>query len=189
MEENLGANSTPSTAESSSQQPVAPQTTQTPEPTLAEGQQPKTPAPTLLTQEEVNKIVAGRIREVTKKLHDKYGVNTDAELNSIIDKGRVHDEMQGQLQKLNEEISALKSEKLLRLSKVRGDKMQDVLDLLKGKNLSLTEANIKEVLKQHPEWVRKRKPKVVAPIGVAQPAQKPQDDMSIARSFFKSLNR
>lgn len=188
MDENLGAQSTPITAESSTEKVVA-QTTQTPEPKSDAVAQPKTPAPTLLTQEEVNKIVAGRIRDVTKKLHEKYGVNTENELNNIINKGKAHDELQGQLQKLNEEINALKTEKLLRLNKVRGDKMSDVMDLLKGRNLPLTEQNIKEVLKQHPEWVRKRMPKVVAPIGVAQPAPKPQDDMAVARSFFKSLNR
>jgi hypothetical protein len=72
---------------------------------------------------------------------------------------------------------------------VRGDKVSDVIALLKGKNLPPTEANIKEVLKTHPEWVRKRKAKVVSPIGVAQPAAKPVDEKSVAKSFFKSLNR
>jgi len=186
-EKSLGANSTPTMVEGKSSEQVA-TPTQSPEQKIQAEAKPVV-APTLLTQEEVNKIVAGRIRDVTKKLHEKFGVKTEDELNSILNKGQAHDGLQQQLKKLEEELSNFKNEKMLRMNKVRGDKVSDVIALLKGKNLPPTEANIKEVLKSHPEWVRKRKTKVVSPIGVAQPAAKPVDEKSVAKSFFKSLNR
>lgn len=146
-------------------------------------------APSLLTQEEVNKIVAGRIRDVTKKLHEKYGVKTEDELNSLIGKGQAHDALKEQMSKLNEENSALKTDKLLRLNKVRADKFTDVVALLKGKNLPINADNVKNVLKTHPEWLRKAKPKIVAPIGAVKPGEKPVDEKAVARSFFQSLKR
>lgn len=185
-EKNLGVNSTPTMVEGKSLEQVV-KPTQSPEQNQVETK--PVVAPTLLTQEEVNKIVAGRIRDVTKKLHDKFGVKTEDELNSILNKGQAHDGLQEQVKKLGDELSNLKNEKMLRMNKVRGDKASDVISLLKGKNLPITEINVKEILKSHPEWVRKRKAKVVAPIGVTQPSQKPVDEKSIAKSFFKSLNR
>jgi hypothetical protein len=160
-------------------------------PAQSEMSQPQTQpvAPSLLTQEEVNKIVAGRIREVTKKLHEKYGVKTEDELNALIGKGQAHDVLKEQMTKLNEEISALKTDKLLRLNKVRADKFADVVALLKGKNLPINADNIKNVLNTHPEWLRKAKPKVVAPIGANKPGEKPVDEKALARSFFQSLKR
>jgi hypothetical protein len=183
-EKNLGVNSAPVVEASVSSEPVVLNN-----PIQTQEQNKPAVAPSLLTQDEVNKIVAGRIRDVTKKLHEKHGVKTEEELNSILAKGQAHDGLQEQLKTIEGELNNLKNEKILRLNKVRGDKMSDVIALLRGKNLPINEANIKDVLKTHPEWVRKRKQRVVGPIGIAQPTPKPVDEKAVARSFFKSLNR
>jgi hypothetical protein len=184
-EKNIGVDSNTATVGNS--QPEVKTVTQPETKVEVQPQQPA--APSLLTQDEVNKIVAGRLRDVTKKLHEKYGVKTEDELNNLIGKGQAHDSLKEQMTKLNEEISALKTDKVLRLNKVRADKFTDVVALLKGKNLPITEDNVKNVLKSHPEWLRKAKPKIVSPIGAVKPGEKPVDEKALARSYFQSLKR
>jgi hypothetical protein len=184
-EKNIGVDSNTATVDNAQTE-----VTQVEQPAQNVPTQPQQPAaPSLLTQDEVNKIVAGRLRDVTKKLHEKYGVKTEEELDSLIGKGQAHDTLKEQMNKLNEEISALKTDKVLRLNKVRADKFTDVVALLKGRDLPITEENVKNVLKNHPEWLRKAKPKIVSPIGAVKPGEKPVDEKAMARSYFQSLKR
>ena len=178
MEENI-ANSTQNT-----EQVVSEQTTETGKDVNVQ-EKPSN----LLSQEEVNRIVSGRVKEVTQKLLEKYGVASDEELDGLIVKGQEHSALQEQLSAREEELAVFKAQKILRLNKVRGDKADDVIALLKGRNLPITEENVKEVLDSHPEWKRKRKQKAVANIGATQPKEKPLDEKEIARSFFRSLNK
>lgn len=178
MEENI-ANSTQNT-----EQVVSEQTTETGKDVNVQ----ENPG-NLLSQGEVNRIVSGRVKEVTQKLWEKYGVASDEELDGLIVKGQEHSALQEQLSAREEELAVFKAQKTLRLNKVRGDKADDVIALLKGKNLPITEENVKEVLDSHPEWKRKRKQKAVANIGATQPKEKPLDEKEIARSFFRSLNK
>jgi hypothetical protein len=167
--------------------PVVKQTAQPVNPTA---EQPKTNLPEkLLSQDEVNKIVAGRLREANKKIHTKFGVDSEAALEALVGKGQTHDALQGQIKALTEEISNMKFDKVMRLSKIRADKFEDVKAILKSKNLPFEENAVKEILKTHPEWVRKPLEKVVRPIGNNGAQPTPPNEKDMVRSLFKSLRK
>ena len=141
----------------------------------------------LFSQDEVNKIIAGRVKEVRSKFLQKYGINSESALDELIGKGQSHSVLESQLEATKTELENLKSEKLLRLSKFRADKFEEVKALLKGKNLPITEANIQEVVKSHPEWIRQPLQRVVRPLGNNGAQPKTPDEKDMVRKLFKSL--
>ena len=160
-----------------------------PELGLAEGSATKT-----FTQSQVDEI-AGKIRKetrekVTRSFLDRYGVNSEEELDDLFGDAQRYTTVQDMYntdKKAWEEASAARDQELssvkervaLLESGIDKNRYEDAKFILKGKGLEVTAENIAQELATHPEW----KPDV-APITNAglpfrkveqQPAPAPQE--------------
>ena len=145
-----------------------------PELGLAEGSATKT-----FTQSQVDEI-AGKIRKetrekVTRSFLDRYGVNSEEELDDLFGDAQRYTTVQDMYdseKKTWEETNAARDAELMSVkervalleSGIDKNRYEDAKLILKGKGLEVTVENIQQELATHPEW------KTEAPAAEANPS-------------------
>lgn len=133
-----------------------------PETGIAEGSATKT-----FTQSQVDEI-AGKIRKetrekVTKSFFDRYGVNSEEELDDLFGDAQRYTTVQDMFDTerkawteadtaRNAELASLKESVALLESGIDRNRYEDAKFILKGKGLEVTVENIEQELATHPEW-------------------------------------
>ena len=131
------------------------------EPTLDENieslEQVEQETPKMFDQNYVNDLV-GRTRieardKAMRALYDKYGVDTEDELNEIFGRGQSYNILNNDYNDLNTRYSDVMAENALLKSKTDESRWDDIRLILKGKGLDITPENIAMELTTHPEWM------------------------------------
>jgi hypothetical protein len=144
----------------------------------------------LLRQKILNTIVQRRVGETKQSIYKQLGVQNEQELNSLLEKVKGYDELNGKFYAINTELSTLKAEKVASASGVRAEKVDDLLTYLKGKGLDYTAENIQQAAQGHPEWLVNQAQEVVKPATIGKVGQQQQptvSDVEKARQLFPSL--
>ena len=113
-----------------------------------------------LTQSQVNAIMAKtreeareRARqELLKEIYERYGVNSDDELNGIFGKGQAYDVLNDDFATQGNELKSMRAENALLKSGIAQNRWDDARAILTAKGLDVTEDNILSELQTHPEW-------------------------------------
>ena len=131
--------------------PEVPSTNETPEP-----EPDPQPVEQTFTQSRVNELV-GRARQegresALKELFNRYGVNTDDELNEVFGRGQAYDGLNDEYSAMNNSYKELSIENALLKSEVAPERYEDVKLILTGKGYDVTVENIAMLLPSHPEW-------------------------------------
>jgi hypothetical protein len=143
---------------------------------------------TQLRQRILNSIVQRRVGETKQSIYNQLGVKSEQELNSLLNKVKGYEELNGKFYAINTELSTLKAEKVAAASGVRNEKVDDLLTYLKGKGLEFTPENIQQAAQGHPEWLAQQEAVKPATIGkVGQQQQPTTSDIEKARNLFPSL--
>ena len=119
------------------------------------------------TQSQVDEI-AGKIRKetrekVTKSFFDRYGVNSEEELDDLFGDAQRYTTVQDMYDAekktwaeadtaRNAELASLKESVALLESGIDRNRYEDAKFILKGKGLEVTVENINKELSTHPEW-------------------------------------
>lgn len=135
---------------------------------IAEGSATKT-----FTQSQVDEI-AGKIRKetrekVTRSFLDRYGVNSEDELDDLFGDAQRYTTVQDMYdadKKSWEEASAARDAELMSVkervalleSGIDKNRYEDAKFILKGKGLEITVENIQQELATHPEWKTEQAP-------------------------------
>lgn len=122
-------------------------TTETETKTAEDNGQPTTKT---FTQEELNKIVQDRLSRESKSFLKKFGVESEEDIKSALEKSKSVDS-------LSEQIKTLQKELALTSNNIREDKREDVEFYFKGKGLDLNSENLKNELETHKEWLNATK--------------------------------
>jgi hypothetical protein len=152
-------------------------------------QQPVDPK-TLLRQKILNSIVQRRVGETKQSIYKQLGVQSEQELNALLEKVKGYEELNGKFYAINTELSTLKAEKVASASGVKPEKIDDLLTYLKGKGLEYTAENIQQAAQGHPEWLAQATEAVVKPATIGKVGQQQQpvtSDIEKARNLFPSL--
>jgi len=125
------------------------------------------------TEEEVAEIKKNAIAEGMRKASKKQETQSNEELEnlktSLSEKDTLIAEKQQQMDELNQELTAIKQVKKMDDLGIDRKYQEDVIALIKGKGLEVSEETISEIAENHPEW------KIDAEIGVEFMGQtKPQ---------------
>lgn len=204
------ANPTPAPEAQTSPAPVGPSEAPEANPTDAAPVQPATQAeqdPTnpnpvepqakTFTQDEVNQLV-GKARvegreSAMKAYRERYGAETDDDLDGIFGNGEKFDDLSSQFGAQGKELQTLREENaLLKATSESGldpAKYEDVKAILAYQHMDLTPESIAQAMQTHPEWAKQNdvatapgfqpvapapQPSPAAPIPPAQaPAQGP----------------
>lgn len=145
-------------------------TDENPEPNLDENnenlveEEPEQEAPKMFDQNYVNELV-GRTRieardKAMRSLYDRYGVDTEDELNEIFGRGQSYNILNNDYNDLNTRYSDIMAENALLKSKTDESRWDDIRLILKGKGLDVTPENIAMELTTHPEWMGSASPSV-----------------------------
>lgn len=108
------------------------------------------------TEQELNEIVRNRLIRQKNKLHQKLGVESDEEINELIEKVKKADELQSIVESLQNENTLYKEQLTFIEHNIDVKRYDDVKAYFKGKELSLTPENLKAELTTHPEWLAQR---------------------------------
>ena len=161
-EEETGETLTPSEeVEDNQEQPIHEEPTE--ENTLDENieslepELPEEETPKMFDQNYVNDLV-GRTRieardKAMRSLYDKYGVETEDELNEIFGRGQSYNILNNDYNDLNTRYGDVMAENALLKSKTDESRWDDIRLILKGKGLDITPENIAMELTTHPEWM------------------------------------
>lgn len=121
---------------------------------------PESPAPQpveqTFTQSRVNELV-GRARQegresALKELFNRYGVNSDEEMNEVFGRGQAYDGLNDEYSAVQSSYNDLRTENALLRSEVAPERYEDVKLILGGKGMDVTVENIAMMLPSHPEW-------------------------------------
>lgn len=104
------------------------------------------------TQSQINEIVTRRLAKQAEAFYKKYGVNDEEGLNALVGKAKEYDELNKKYGELSDKSSELNEKYLFNTNSIKKDREDDVRTYFKGKELQLTDENIKEALKTHAEW-------------------------------------
>lgn len=147
-----GTPDTPSNDEASEPTPEAPElSNESPEaPTAPQ------PVEQTFTQSRVNELV-GRARQegresALKELFNRYGVNSDEEMNEVFGRGQAYDGLNDEYSAVQSSYNDLRTENALLKSEVAPERYEDVKLILGGKGMDVTVENIAMMLPSHPEW-------------------------------------
>lgn len=125
--------------------------------------------PKLFTEEEVAEIKKNAIAEGMRKASKKQETQSNEELEtlktSLSEKESLIAEKQQQMDELNQELTAIKQINKMEDLGIDKKYREDVIALIKGKGLEVSEETIVEVAENHPEW------KIDSEIGVGQIGQ------------------
>lgn len=127
--------------------PSTDETSETPDPQ---------PVEQTFTQSRVNELV-GRARQegresAMKELYNRYGVNTDDELNEVFGRGQAYDGLNDEYSAVQSSYNDLRTENALLKSEVAPERYEDVKLILGGKGMDVTVENIAMMIPSHPEW-------------------------------------
>lgn len=126
--------------------------------------EPEPEAPKMFDQNYVNELV-GRTRieardKAMRSLYDRYGVDTEDELNEIFGRGQSYNILNNDYNDLNTRYGDVMAENALLKSKTDESRWDDIRLILKGKGLDITPENIAMELTTHPEWMGSALPNV-----------------------------
>ena len=162
--------------------PVAPEV---PELSNESPEAPATPQPVeqTFTQSRVNELV-GRARQegresALKELFNRYGVNSDEEMNEVFGRGQAYDGLNDEYSAVQSSYNDLRTENALLRSEVAPERYEDVKLILGGKGMDVTVENIAMMLPSHPEWKgTASSPAVGVPTPNSTSEQRPQEALS-----------
>lgn len=202
-EEETGDTLTPSEeVEDNQEQPIHEETTEVMEETIEtepeqetldenieslEPELPEEEAPKMFDQNYVNDLV-GRTRieardKAMRSLYDRYGVDSEDELNEIFGRGQSYNILNNDYNDLNTRYGDVMAENALLKSKTDESRWDDIRLILRGKGLDITPENIAMELTTHPEWMSSSLPnvgteqgKVLTPDGMEQVVNNPNMD-------------
>ena len=199
-EEETGDTLTPSEeVDDSQEQPIHEETNEVieetleTEPTLDENieslepELPEEETPKMFDQNYVNDLV-GRTRieardKAMRALYDRYGVETEDELNEIFGRGQSYNILNNDYNDLNTRYGDVMAENALLKSKTDESRWDDIRLILRGKGLDITPENIAMELTTHPEWMSSSLPNtgneqgnVLTPDGMEQVVNNPNID-------------
>ena len=142
VEDGNSSSPAPDTPELSNESPEAPATPQ--------------PVEQTFTQSRVNELV-GRARQegresALKELFNRYGVNSDEEMNEVFGRGQAYDGLNDEYSAVQSSYNDLRTENALLRSEVAPERYEDVKLILGGKGMDVTVENIAMMLPSHPEW-------------------------------------
>ena len=193
MEENInGGIPTPNAETNGEQTPNTQETAPTQVDTNQE-QPNATPAKTF-TQDDVNKIVSGRVNGLSEKavsdLLKEFGLDDKEQLKSAIENSK----KVGDYEKtIGEQTTKLKEYEFIDVcneNKVKANCIDKVKTYLKGAGLEPTSENVAKVLSENKEWVREPFKSAVQPLNVGSnpsPQSNGKSDFEKGRDYFPSL--
>lgn len=193
MEENInGGIPTPNAETNGEQTPNTQETAPTQVDTNQE-QPNATPAKTF-TQDDVNKIVSGRVNGLSEKavsdLLKEFGLDDKEQLKSAIENSK----KVGDYEKtIGEQTTKLKEYEFIDVcneNKVKANCIDKVKTYLKGAGLEPTSENVAKVLSENKEWVRAPFKSAVEPFDVGSnpnPHGDERSDFEKGREMFPSL--
>ena len=140
-------------------------------------------APKMFDQNYVNELV-GRTRieardKAMRALYDRYGVDTEDELNEIFGRGQSYNILNNDYNDLNTRYGDVMAENALLKSKTDESRWDDIRLILRGKGLDITPENIAMELTTHPEWMGSalpnvgEQPNMLTPDGMEQVVNNP----------------
>lgn len=135
-----------------------------------------------LTQEQVNEIVRDRLAKSREASLRKYGVGSEEELASLLEKGRAYGGKETELATAMEDLALLRNG----VSESRRD---DVRIWFKGKGTALTDEALKEALASHPEWAAAPSSPKTSPVQIgAETGKSAKSEEDIAKELFGLKN-
>lgn len=133
-----------------------------------------------LTQSQVNDIVTKRLAKQAEGFYKKYGVMDEKGMDELVEKAKNYDELDGKFKELSDNNAMLNRKFLFTTNNIAKDREDDVDTYFRGKNIELTDENLKASLKTHQEWVGKTAPQTIGTNG-ENSGEDPDD--AIARMF------
>ena len=91
-------------------------------------------------------------QEVMREFFEKFGVQDEAEMDSVFGKGQQYDILNDDYTRQGNDFAAVREENVLLKSEVTPEKWEDAKLILKGKGLEITPENIANEIATHPEW-------------------------------------
>ena len=135
-----------------------------------------------LTQSQVNDIITKRLAKQAEGFYKKYGVSDEKGMDELFGKAKEYDELNKKYGALSETNSALNEKVMFADNSIRKDREDDVRTYFKGKELPMTDENIKEALKTHTEWANVSANPVAVGNGGAPKVE--EDEIDIASRLF-----
>ncbi len=104
-----------------------------------------------LDQRYTNKFAEGA-KKAEKTLLEELGLKSKDELKELLSKTKEEPKAEETVQQLKAELTEIKALNIIKDEDIKKEYQGDVIALLKGKGLDLTEENIKKEIEKHPEW-------------------------------------
>lgn len=163
-----------STGETSGTDTPAPETTT----------QPEIVARTF-TQDEVNAFVKERLDRANANWLKKLGLESSDGLDDFISRANGYNEMKELSAKHELENNNLRTELSFIKNNVNENRYEDIKTYFKGKELELTEDNLKQELATHPEWLKVQpKTTTIKQFSSHEPRVRGYDDTAAAEKMF-----
>jgi hypothetical protein len=122
-----------------------------------------------------NKFAEGA-KKAEKSFLDEFGVKSKDELKAKINGNSKPAESSEELIKVKSELTEMKALNACKDLDVKKEFQPDVIALLKGKGKELTEENITEEVKKHPEWIKSQEQPGARDFGGAAGKKNPNVD-------------
>lgn len=135
-----------------------------------------------LTQSQVNDIVTKRLAKQAEGFYKKYGVMDEKGMDDLVGKAKSYDELNKKYNELSEKNAILNERVMFTDNSIRKDREDDVRTYFKGKEMPMTDENIKEALKTHNEWANAS----VNPVAVGNSGtpKTEEDEIDLASKLF-----
>ena len=135
-----------------------------------------------LTQSQVNDIVTKRLAKQAEGFYKKYGVMDEKGMDDLVGKAKSYDELNKKYNELSEKNAILNERVMFIDNSIRKDREDDVRTYFKGKEMPMTDENIKEALKTHNEWANAS----VNPVAVGNSGtpKTEEDEIDLASKLF-----
>lgn len=160
----------------------------------AEPQQKASPAEKTFTQDEVNKIVSGRVNglseKATSELLKEFGLDSKEQLKSAVENSKKVSNYEKTIGEQNTKLKEYEFVDICNENKVKADCIDKVKIYLKGAGLEPTSENVANVLSNNKEWVREPFKSAVQPLNVGSnpsPQGNGKSDFEKGRDYFPSL--
>lgn len=127
-------------------------------------------------QGQLDELFAKRAERAKRSVYESYGVKTKEELDGLVEKARLYDASKEKIEgydRLSEELAMVGRG-------IAPERLDDVRYHFKGKGEAITDENLSNEIKTHPEWLGTDKAKVAKPapetLGAPKGEGRPQDD-------------
>ena len=152
------------------------------------------PVEKTFTQDEVNKIVSGRVNGLSEKtiseLLKEFGLESKEQLKSAVDSSKKVSDYEKTIGEQNTKLKEYEFVDVCNENKVKADCIDKVKTYLKGAGLEPTSENVAKVLSENKEWVRAPFKSAVEPFDVGSnpnPHGDERSDFEKGREMFPSL--